>query len=65
MLVRATRQTFTDNLGYLGKGHLDPLTVDTTKMPFQTLVLLAPHHEDIMLGTTRDRKIAKVRGNIE
>ena len=50
VLVGAWRQPLSDDLGHLGEGHLDPWVAGRPQVPFQTLVLLASDHDDIMAG---------------
>jgi hypothetical protein len=38
VLVRAARQSFSDDLSHLGECHLDPQATDFLKVPFQALV---------------------------
>jgi hypothetical protein len=53
VLVCAGWQSFSDDLGHLGEGHLDPQAADCLQVPFQALVLLPSDHDDIMAGWCR------------
>lgn len=50
VLIGAVRQLLAYDPGDLAEGHLDPFTACRAKMPLQAFILLAPHHENIMLG---------------